>query len=353
MERLLVERISEMLKIAEPEKMGLFTGCTGVCLALYMLARKSGSPDAEKLADGLMEKISRNIRKVEDVCFDSGLAGIGWAVSVLAEYGCVEGDVDDILYEIDAAIYKVLTVENMEIPLDCTKGLVGYLIYYVARLSNPRHSHSGLLDRLDKAALRIVIDRIEKTAPSTFMSVSKDLYISALWEIPIMLVLLRKTMELGVYEHKIESMVRNWEIYIRGNIPYYDINKLMLAGALAYLNERLNSAFVGKQIDLLVCSVDFDNIEKEIDSRIESINEGWFLAAYVLLQAERHISSGNVIYNRISKARQMITDTHLARTVRRLEAPESKFDISLVNGLAGMAFLYALSPEIFQRNTIL
>lgn len=42
MERLLIKRILEILKIGKTNKLGLFTGNTGICLALYMLAKKYG-----------------------------------------------------------------------------------------------------------------------------------------------------------------------------------------------------------------------------------------------------------------------------------------------------------------------
>lgn len=349
MERLLIKRILEILKIGKTNKLGLFTGNTGICLALYMLAKKYGISDAVKIADGLLEEVVQNISQINNTNFDDGLAGIGYAVSLLSEYDCVTGDIDNILYEIDAAIYKAVTSEKIEFSLDCTKGLVGYMIYYVTRLSNRKHSCSGWLDRLDRAALRVVIDRIEKLAPLAFASISRDLYITALWEIPLMFVYIRKTMELGVHTHKIKSMVLNWTIYIRGNIPYYDINKLMLASALAYLNGIINNVYIEKQIEMLIFSVDFDNLEKEIDNRIESVNEGWLLTAYVLLQAEKYIGNKNKKYNQISSARKRITNVHLSRTEEKLKDPKKMFDVSFVNGLSGMAFLYAFCPNVFHK----
>ncbi len=69
---------------------------------------------------------------------------------------------------------------------------------------------------------------------------------------------------------------------MKGNVPYYNVNKLMLATSMAYLNEILSSKEIERQIDILVYSVDFDQIEKEIDDRIENVNEGWFLSAFIL-----------------------------------------------------------------------
>ena len=156
-------------------------------------------------------------------------------------------------------------------------------------------------------------------------------------------------MELGVHTHKIKGIVLNWTIYIRGNIPYYDINKLMLASALAYLNGIINNVYIEKQIEMLIFSVDFDNLEKEIDNRIESVNEGWLLTAYVLLQAEKYIGNKNKKYNQISSARKRITNVHLSRTEEKLKDPKKMFDVSFVNGLSGMAFLYAFCPNVFQK----
>ncbi len=201
MDRFLGERILELLTSYNYKNLGLFTGKTGVCLALYSLAKGFGVAEAENAADSLVEEIAAELPRARSTSFDKGLAGIGWAVNLLNEAGCITGKIDEILCDVDAAIYKTLTCKSYNIPLYCTSGLVGYLAYLSCRLGNPNHRKNGDLNRLCTAALRITIDKIQNIMPSAFSVMSKDLYITALWEFPLLFVLLRKALELGVYSH--------------------------------------------------------------------------------------------------------------------------------------------------------
>lgn len=49
-----------------------------------------------------------------------------------------EGDVDEVLKDIDAAVFKEINTVS-GIPANVSNGLLGYLIYSVARLGNPEH----------------------------------------------------------------------------------------------------------------------------------------------------------------------------------------------------------------------
>lgn len=292
--------------------------------------------------------MAAGLPSVRSTSFDKGLAGIGWAVNLLNEAGYIAGNIDEILCDVDAAIYKTLTSKSYNIPLYSTSGLVGYLAYLSCRLGNPNHRKDGDLNRFCTAALRITIDKIQNIMPSAFSVMSKDLYITALWEFPLLFVLLRKALELGVYSHKISSMVNNWEIYMKGNVPYYNVNKLMLATSMAYLNEILSSKEIERQIDILVYSVDFDQIEKEIDDRIENVNEGWFLSAFVLYRATKDISRGHMKYGLIEKTRKQIVQKYYTKFISKVKKTYLCENLSLVNGLAGVTCMLALCPDAFE-----
>ena len=82
------------------EQLGLFEGIMGNCLALYLLNKQIHCIEAERIAENMLERVSNEIYKIQSNTLDKGLSGIGWAINELLKTNCVEGDVDDILYEV-------------------------------------------------------------------------------------------------------------------------------------------------------------------------------------------------------------------------------------------------------------
>lgn len=349
MEQILAGKIMQLLDSGRnPKKLGLFKGKAGICLALYAIAKKNGSHVPEQAADSLLDEIVGGLPRVKSTSFDKGLSGIGWTVDRLHRWGCVSGDIDSILFYVDAAVYRAVTNKNYSLGISLADGLLGYMAYLTARLSNPGHNTDGYRHRLLTAALRVAIDKTQDIMPSIFPSVPKDFLITAMDDFPLLFVMMRRSIELGVYSHKIASMVRNWEMYIRGYIPYYNVNKLSLAASLAYLHKALPLDFIGRQANDLLYLADIDNIHEEIDERIENINEGWYYCALVLYEAARQTGQGSPWYADMEKARTGIVSRHLQESVGKIRNDDSDEDISLVNGLSGVALLLSLAPEAFQ-----
>ena len=235
------------------------------------------------------------------------------------------------------------------IPANVSNGLLGYLIYSVARLGNPEHVRNTVLHEIDKDFLRGLIVRIDKISPTIFSSICKDEYFTLLWHVPLLLVLLRRTLDLDVFNDKIINMVKTWLFYLETNQPYLHINKLYLAVSLAYLNEYLCFPEIKRRIEVLMFSVDLSKIEDELDIRIMNINDGWFGAVAILKKAEDLLDMGIPQYELLRETRINILekygalfDDYINETNR-----EKPLDISFVHGLSGIGFLLFLWPEAF------
>lgn len=115
MEQKIVAKILEIQKGTLSQDIGLFNGDMGICLALYLSRMAKDMPlsaETETHADKLLEHIISEARNAINPAFDNGLSGIGWAINFLHAHKCIEGDIDDILYNIDASIYKELTKKS-------------------------------------------------------------------------------------------------------------------------------------------------------------------------------------------------------------------------------------------------
>ena len=71
-----------------------------------------------------------------------------------------------------------------------------------------------MLHEIDKDFLRGLIVRIDKISPTIFSSICKDEYFTLLWHVPLLLVLLRRTLDLDVFNDKIINMVKNVVVFI-------------------------------------------------------------------------------------------------------------------------------------------
>lgn len=168
---------------------------------------------------------------------------------------CIEGDIDDILYNIDAIIYRKMHNHQEAINADFENGLIGYLTYIVFRLMNDSQKEENLQSQLNEATLRAVIGKIELVMPSRIPMLSKDLYPSLLWDFPILFYCLGKAMKLGIYKEKICNMYREWSYLLTCTLPYLNINRLAIANSLAFSNSVIKNQAINSHIDTLFYSI--------------------------------------------------------------------------------------------------
>ena len=344
----LLSLIMEGAEQNRQEGLGLFKGDMGVCLALCTLNREKKDPVVEDFADNLIDRIYTRSAKKKNAFFDTGFAGIGWGINYLIENHYYEGDVDEVLRDIDAAVFQEINTV-VGIPANVSNGLLGYLIYSVARLGNPAHVRNTVLHEINKDFLRELIVRIDRSSPTIFSSICKDEYFTLLWHVPLSLVLLRKALDLDIFNDKIINIVKTWLFYLETNQPYLHINKLYLAVSLAYLNEYLCFPEIKKRIEVLMFSVDLPKIEDELDIRIMNVNDGWFGAVAILKKAEDLLDMNVPQYDLLRNTRINILKKYGALFNDYINATdrEDPLDITFIHGLSGIGFLLSLWPEAF------
>ena len=120
---------------------GIAKGKLGIAIFMYHYARYNGSRLYEEFADNLIDEISEGINTSTPLDFENGLTGIGWGISYLVRNGFIEGDIDEILEEIDITLSHKL---NESLPGDKfeKKNESGYHTYLKLR-RNLRKWHAG------------------------------------------------------------------------------------------------------------------------------------------------------------------------------------------------------------------
>lgn len=109
---------------------GLLRGKTGIAFFFMHYFRKTGEILYEDVACELLEEVTEELHKELPVTFESGLAGIGWAVNYLIAKEFVEGDSLDICEEIDRRIMEIAPGRLTDYSLE--EGIGGILLYVLA-----------------------------------------------------------------------------------------------------------------------------------------------------------------------------------------------------------------------------
>jgi len=136
-----LEIITEALlrNIDSIEGLGLLGGKTGISLFFLNYYKLSGKRKLLDSALAIIESVSSNFGVLKDnTDFSNGLSGIAWYIESLAQNGYIENNTDEVLEEICLVLNELnfSTLSKMGI----SESLIGYGLYFQARMSNPNFS---------------------------------------------------------------------------------------------------------------------------------------------------------------------------------------------------------------------
>lgn len=333
----IVQSIIENIGHAHPNDMGLFNGKMGVCLALYYAYMETHQEYIEKSADGLLDDIVLKMSQMNDLSFDKGILGIGWAINKLHMEACIEGDIDDILYNIDASLYRAFT-EPYAPFFNSMSNTLGALVYIADRLYNPLHDGMSIQHLLHNDMLRLIVNKLSVMSPVYFANINRDVAPCVMWEYYALFNGLKKIMNLGLFNDQIDKMMYMWEGQLCTSFPFFHNNRLSFASALASLNVSLGHESLNEYTNWLLCSIDENAIQKEAISHIHCISIGWVYAVWNLNSTIRSVSVNADVTQMLTHARSVIIRKGLRELSLELNRKKTQ-NVSLVGGLSGILLL--------------
>jgi hypothetical protein len=337
-----------LLKESKTGRIGLFSGDMGVCFSLYLMNRSFKDEEVENIADELLDKVIVTITQMNDLSFDTGLSGIGWAINCLHANGCIEGDIDDILYNIDAAIYKSLYEQDRILSGDLVKGLIGFLVYFLYRLKNAENNTDGIQCSILEAGFRMVVDKLESCTTSRFASIQNDLYPTIISDFPILFFCLGEAMRMGIYREKIESLMNTWCYQLTGALPFLSVNRLALANSLAYVNKELNNQRLDAYVDTLFYSINFNDFSHDIEKSNLFLNGDWFCALFNIAQALHLMDRSHIRYMDLELTATRLYKDYCKTMSELLEELAIKSQSSaLINGKGGALFAFCILRSLY------
>lgn len=341
--------LKNLLKESKTGEIGLFSGDMGVCFSLYLMNKSFRDEEVENIADELLDKVIAAIAHMNDLSFDTGLSGIGWAINCLHTNGCVEGDIDDILYNIDAAIYKNLYEQNRILSSNLVKGLVGFLVYFLYRLKNVENNADNIQCSIVEAGFRMVVDKLESSMVSRFISIQNDVYPTIISDFPILFFCLGEAMRMGIYREKIESLLNTWCYQLTGVLPFLSVNRLALANSLAYVNKELKNKRLGAYVDTLFYSINFSDYSYDIEKSNFFLNGDWFCALFNIAEALHLMNRNHIRYMDLEVTATCLYNDY-CKTMSELfnDLAIKSQSSALINGNGGALFAFYILKSLYE-----
>lgn len=150
-----IDDIADYVMSTKPDGCGLFHGTAGFAVWLYLYYRYSGNKKAAEIARDYIRIIPENIDP-GDLTFQTGLSGIGWAVSYLAHMGL--SDVNNIFLDsiINTISSRIESEANNSDDNSLRSGRAGWLAFMCSIFE--KISDSSTLAATDKIAYGIMND---------------------------------------------------------------------------------------------------------------------------------------------------------------------------------------------------
>jgi len=117
-----------MLRADFVKKIGLFNSTLAYIIFFYEYGRISGNRLFAGYADELMGKVYKNVHQAMPMGFNGGISGIAWGISYLYVRGFLDGDLNEILKDLDEKVIKFMKEEDRT---DTAKEVFGQILYYV------------------------------------------------------------------------------------------------------------------------------------------------------------------------------------------------------------------------------
>ena len=121
-----------MLTCDQISDVSLYHGKTGIVLTLMLYAKKTNSNSVKCFAEECFNSIYNGIHDGMPLGIESGLAGVGYGVTLMNKAGLINCDLNDVLFNIDSKIME--TDPRRFHDFAFSKGLSGIMAYINLRL---------------------------------------------------------------------------------------------------------------------------------------------------------------------------------------------------------------------------
>lgn len=320
--------------------LGIYTGKMGWCLYLYIMANRYKNEAWNSAATEILCSIFRDIDSVSSVKLSDGLIGIGLGINYLFEQKYVDGDVNNVLKDVDNIIFK--TVSFSESQMDYSDK-IDALYYFVTRINqlDSKSENYFLFCDLIIFLINSLSDNLDDKCLDAPFLYSLD------YKLPFFLFVLSKVWSLNICNPKIQKMVDELDDKILSIIPRLHSHRLYLMWGMVCLNRCLHKDDWEKQIRLLQKQINLKYIiNKELKSGNLSFYDG-VSSIYLFLKYLKNYFSLELL----NESDDLIKDKIVSSLQWRLiENDSSTVFLSLANAISSAIFVLSeiLNTEYYE-----
>lgn len=279
--KVLNSRLLSLVKDDYP--IGLVTGKMGICIYYYYLSRWEECEEYKQIADDLLDNIICQLSDTTDVTVEAGLAGIAIGINHLVEEKFVDGNINEILEEVDNVIFKKLAfLIYKDVRKHIPKVDLIHLLYYLyIRYEGQTSSDNKFIyqELIIKTIEMLKEDLNADFFNKCFSFSLRDFYL------PFFLCIVSKIYDLNIYNDRINKILEEYIIQILSIFPVSQANRLYLLCGLIYLKSCLPEYEnrIESHIQLLKDNIDVDYIINEEFGNQEVYVVNGLSAVYILL----------------------------------------------------------------------
>lgn len=241
------------LTIDKTYPVGLMTGKLGLCIYYYYLSRWESKDELKLIAESYLDDVISRLSDIRDVKVESGLAGIAIGIHHLIKEKFVEGDINEILEDVDSAIFKKIAfLKYKDLKKYIPKTDLIHLLYYLYIRYIEQRSFDA--QYIFQELIIQTIEMLKKDLQSNFFNEYFSFSLHD-FSIPIFLDIIGKIYHLNIYKERISKILKEYINRIISLYPVSHGNRLYLLCGL---------------ISVQSCLPDY---KKEIDDHIRLLKE--------------------------------------------------------------------------------
>ena len=230
-----IDVLNRKLLIDEQHSIGLTSGKMGMCIYFYYLSRWEVKEKHKQVAEKLLDEVINNLTNKMDFSVENGLAGIAIGISHLVREKFVEGDINEILEEVDSRIFKVLAFLKQEDSKFSKQVLIHLLYYlYVRYIEQKSFGNKYIFQELIIKTVEIIYHNLPADFFHEHFSFSFTNYKS-----PLFLFILSKLYDLNIYNDRLDRILEEFIGPILSVIPILHANRLYLLNGLLSIKPYL------------------------------------------------------------------------------------------------------------------
>lgn len=265
------------------ENLGLINGKIGIAIFFYRYARYTKNKIYERYAEELIDEICNEINITVPIDFTDGLIGIGWGIEYLVQNGFIETNTDEILEEIDHAVFCATIKEPLSI-----QNITSFLefgFFYLSRLKSKESSDKNPGTIKMKQMVDYILDEYEKLF--TKEMIVTDGFKLTLFQINSLLWFILNTQRMGLFPEKSNNLILQLAVFFDKKIEYisYSIDLSILIDLMNECKNQVNNSTLWTKYENLIIKVQSNYISSNVNEEqivSDYIKSGWLPMIYNL-----------------------------------------------------------------------